>query len=37
MFIDGKDVDKDMREITKELGVVFQNTVLDANCPSKTI
>lgn len=30
VFIDGKDVDKDMREITKELGVVFQNTVLDA-------
>lgn len=29
VFIDGKDVDKDMREITKELGVVFQNTVLD--------
>lgn len=28
-FIDGKDVDKDMRAIAKELGVVFQNTVLD--------
>lgn len=30
VFIDGFDVDKNMREITKELGVVFQNTVLDA-------
>lgn len=29
VFIDGFDVDKNMREITKELGVVFQNTVLD--------
>ena len=29
VFIDGKDVDKDMRAIAKELGVVFQNTVLD--------
>ena len=35
MFIDGKDVDKDMREITKELGVVFQNTVLDAKLSVK--
>ena len=35
VFIDGKDVDKDMREITKELGVVFQNTVLDANLSVK--
>ena len=33
--IDGKDVDKDMREITKELGVVFQNTVLDAKLSVK--
>lgn len=29
VFIDGKDVDKDMRAIAKELGLVFQNTVLD--------
>ena len=29
VYIDGKDVDGDMREIAKELGVVFQNTVLD--------
>ena len=29
VFIDGKYVDKDMRAIAKELGVVFQNTVLD--------
>lgn len=29
VYIDGKDVDNDMREIAKELGVVFQNTVLD--------
>lgn len=29
VFIDGKDVDKDMCAIAKELGVVFQNTVLD--------
>ena len=35
VFIDGKDVDKDMREITKELGVVFQNTVLDAKLSDK--
>lgn len=35
VFIDGKDVDKDMREITKELGVVFQNTVLDAKMSVK--
>lgn len=28
VYIDGKDVDNDMREIAKELGVVFQNTVL---------
>lgn len=35
VFIDGKDVDKDMREITKELGVVFQNTVLDAKLSVK--
>lgn len=35
IFIDGKDVDKDMREITKELGVVFQNTVLDAKMSVK--
>ena len=35
IFIDGKDVDKDMREITKELGVVFQNTVLDAKLSVK--
>ena len=26
VYIDGKDVDGDMREIAKELGVVFQNT-----------
>lgn len=35
VFIDGKDVDKDMREITKELGVVFQNTVLNAKLSVK--
>lgn len=35
VFIDGKDVDKDMREIAKELGVVFQNTVLDAKLSVK--
>lgn len=35
IFIDGKDVDKDMREITKELGVVFQNTVFDAKLSVK--
>lgn len=35
VFIDGKDVDKDLREITKELGVVFQNTVLDAKLSVK--
>lgn len=35
VFIDGKDVDKDMREITEELGVVFQNTVLDAKLSVK--
>lgn len=35
VFIDGKDVDKDMREISKELGVVFQNTVLDAKLSVK--
>lgn len=35
VFIDGKDVDKDMREITKELGVMFQNTVLDAKLSVK--
>lgn len=35
VFIDGKDVDKDMREITKELGVVFQSTVLDAKLSVK--
>lgn len=35
VFIDGKDVDKDMREITKELGIVFQNTVLDAKLSVK--
>lgn len=35
VFIDGKDVDKDMREITKELGVVFQNTVIDAKLSVK--
>lgn len=35
VFIDGKDVDKDMREITKELGVVFQNTVLDTKLSVK--
>lgn len=35
VFIDGKDVDNDMREITKELGVVFQNTVLDAKLSVK--
>lgn len=35
VFIGGKDVDKDMREITKELGVVFQNTVLDAKLSVK--
>ena len=35
IFIDGKDVDKDMREITKELGAVFQNTVLDAKLSVK--
>lgn len=35
VFIDGKDVAKDMREITKELGVVFQNTVLDAKLSVK--
>lgn len=35
IFIDGKDVDKDMREITKELGVVFQSTVLDAKLSVK--
>lgn len=35
VFIDGKDVDKDMREITKEFGVVFQNTVLDAKLSVK--
>lgn len=35
IFIDGKDIDKDMREITKELGVVFQNTVLDAKLSVK--
>lgn len=35
VFIDGKDVDKNMREITKELGVVFQNTVLDAKLSVK--
>lgn len=35
VFIDGKDVDKDMRKITKELGVVFQNTVLDAKLSVK--
>ena len=29
VFIDGKDVDNDMRALAKELGVVFQNTVLD--------
>ena len=29
VFIDGKDVDKDMHAIAKELGVVFQNTILD--------
>ena len=35
VFIDGFDVDKNMREITKELGVVFQNTVLDAKLSVK--
>lgn len=35
VFIDGKDVDKDMREIAKELGVVFQSTVLDAKLSVK--
>ena len=35
IIVDGKDVDKDMREITKELGVVFQNTVLDAKLSVK--
>ncbi len=35
VFIDGKDVDNDMREISKELGVVFQNTVLDAKLSVK--
>lgn len=35
IFIDGFDVDKNMREITKELGVVFQNTVLDAKLSVK--
>lgn len=35
IFIDDKDVDKDMCEITKELGVVFQNTVLDAKLSVK--
>lgn len=35
VFIDGFDVDKNMREIAKELGVVFQNTVLDAKLSVK--
>ena len=35
VFIDGFDVDKNMREITTELGVVFQNTVLDAKLSVK--
>lgn len=35
VLIDGFDVDKNMREITKELGVVFQNTVLDAKLSVK--
>lgn len=35
VFIDGFDVDKNMREITKELGVVFQNTALDAKLSVK--
>ena len=29
VIIAGKDVEKDLREITKEIGVVFQNSVLD--------
>ncbi|MDD7398009.1 MAG: ABC transporter ATP-binding protein [Firmicutes bacterium] len=29
VLIDGKDVEKDMKGITEELGVVFQNSVLD--------
>ena len=33
IIIDGKNIDKDMSNITKELGVVFQNSILD-NCLS---
>lgn len=29
VIIDGKNIDKDLKEITRELGVVFQNSVLD--------
>lgn len=29
VIIDGKNIDNDMQEITRELGVVFQNSVLD--------
>ena len=33
--IDGKNVDTDMKLISKEIGVVFQNSVLDANLTVK--
>lgn len=35
IIIDGKNVDTDMNEITKELGVVFQTSVLDAKLSVK--
>lgn len=35
VIIDGKNVDTDMNEITKELGVVFQTSVLDAKLSVK--
>ncbi len=35
VIIDGKNVDTDMKEITKELGVVFQTSVLDAKLSVK--
>lgn len=30
VFIDGKDIDNNIEDITKEIGVVFQNSVLDS-------
>lgn len=35
VIIDGKNVDTDMKEITKELGVVFQTSVIDAKLSVK--